>query len=101
MIKIKKKIIGSIVLGNIVEYYDFGIYAVYVSVIGKLYFPENQPFINTLWGLGVFSIGFLMRPIGGIIFGHIGDKMGRKKAITLSYYRYGFLYYKYRIIAWL
>ena len=81
---IKRRIIGSIVLGNIVEYYDFGIYAVYVTMIGELYFPESTPFLRTLAAFTVFAVGFLMRPLGGIIFGHIGDRMGRKKAITIS-----------------
>lgn len=80
----KRKIISSAIVGNIVEYYDFGIYAVYASTIGKLFFPASSPFIQALAALSVFAIGFLMRPIGGMVFGHIGDIVGRKTALTIS-----------------
>jgi MHS family proline/betaine transporter-like MFS transporter len=80
----KRKIVSSAVVGNIVEYYDFGIYAVYASMIGGLFFPPADDFIQTLAALAVFAIGFLMRPIGGIVFGHIGDRYGRKVALTSS-----------------
>ena len=80
----KRKIISSAIVGNIVEYYDFGIYAVYASTIGKLFFPSSSHFIEALAALSVFAIGFLMRPIGGMVFGHIGDIIGRKTALTIS-----------------
>jgi len=80
----KRKIIGSAIVGNIVEYYDFGIYAVYASTIGKLFFASSDPFIQALAALSVFAMGFLMRPIGGMVFGHIGDIFGRKTALTIS-----------------
>ncbi len=80
----KRKIVGSALVGNIVEYYDFGIYAVYAKTIAVLYFPMTDHFTQILLTLSVFAIGFLMRPIGGMIFGHIGDVFGRKTALTLS-----------------
>lgn len=80
----KRKIISSAVVGNIVEYYDFGIYAVYASTIGKLFFASSSPFLQALAALSVFAVGFLMRPVGGMVFGHIGDIVGRKTALTIS-----------------
>lgn len=80
----KRKIVAPAIVGNIVEYYDFGIYAVYASIIGKLFFPSHSEFLQTLSALAVFAVGFLMRPIGGVFFGHIGDRVGRKTALTIS-----------------
>ena len=80
----KRKIIGSAIVGNIVEYYDFGIYAAFAPLIGKLFFPESDQVTQVLYSLIVFAMGFLARPLGGIVFGHIGDKMGRKVSLTIS-----------------
>jgi MHS family proline/betaine transporter-like MFS transporter len=80
----KRKIVGSAILGNIVEYYDFGIYAVFATKIGEVFFASSDPFIQTLLALSVFAVGFLMRPLGGFFFGHIGDRFGRKVALTIS-----------------
>lgn len=80
----KRKIVGSAIVGNIVEYYDFGIYAVFASIIGALFFPEFDKIAQILFAFGIFALGFFMRPIGGIIFGHIGDKFGRRTALTIS-----------------
>lgn len=80
----KKKIVGSAVVGNIIEYYDFGIYAVFATSIGRLFFPSQEHFVQIILTFSVFALGFLMRPLGGIIFGHIGDRFGRKVALTTS-----------------
>lgn len=80
----KGKVISSAIVGNIVEYYDFGLYAVYAKTIGALFFPAKDEFTQILLSLNIFAVGFLMRPIGGIVFGHIGDRFGRKLALILS-----------------
>ena len=69
----KKKIISSAIIGNIVEYYDFGIYAVFAEIIGRLFFPNLNEHMQLLSSFAIFAIGFFMRPLGGIFFGHIGD----------------------------
>ena len=84
MDKSKRKVVVSAIVGNIVEYYDFGIYAVFTPIIGQLFFPSSDPFIQMILAFSVFAIGFLMRPLGGFIFGHIGDKLGRKVSLTIS-----------------
>jgi MHS family proline/betaine transporter-like MFS transporter len=80
----KTKIVGSALIGNIVEYYDFGIYAVFTVTIGKLFFPSEDTLSETMMAFFVFALGFMMRPIGGAVFGHIGDKFGRKVALSIS-----------------
>jgi MHS family proline/betaine transporter-like MFS transporter len=81
----KKKLVGSAIVGNIVEYYDFGLYAVFVTTIGQLFFPESSDkIVQTLQAFSVFALGFMMRPLGGVFFGYIGDKFGRKTSLTIS-----------------
>jgi MHS family proline/betaine transporter-like MFS transporter len=71
-------------VGNILEWYDFAIYGFLAPVISPLFFPDNNSMAGLIKTYGVFAAGYLMRPIGGVIFGHIGDRMGRKKALQLS-----------------
>lgn len=80
----KRKIVGPAIVGNIVEYYDYGLFAVYTHTLGSLFFPSTDPFLQTLLAFATFAIGFFMRPLGGIVFGYIGDKFGRKASLTIS-----------------
>ncbi len=80
----KFRIILPAIIGHILEFYDFTIYAVFAVELGQLFFPQSSSLSQLLSSLGVFSAGFIMRPIGGILFGHIGDKYGRKLALTIS-----------------
>lgn len=80
----KRKIVGPAIVGNIVEYYDFGLFAVYAHVIGALFFPATDPFLQTMLAFATFAVGFFFRPLGGIVFGYIGDKLGRKASLTVS-----------------
>jgi MHS family proline/betaine transporter-like MFS transporter len=80
----KYKVIAAAITGNIVEYYDFGIYAVFAGIIGSLFFPTVDPTMELILAFSVFSVGFMMRPLGGMVFGYIGDRFGRKKALIVS-----------------
>lgn len=71
-------------VGNILEWYDFAIYGYFAPILAKLFFPSADPVASVLAAFGVFAIGFFMRPIGGLIFGHIGDCVGRRTALTWS-----------------
>lgn len=71
-------------IGNVLEWYDFSVYAYFAPVFGNLFFPSHDPVVSLINTFGVFAIGYLMRPIGGIILGQIGDKFGRKKALVIS-----------------
>ena len=78
------KIIISGVIGNILENYDYVLYANFAIIIAKLFFPSSNIYNSMLATFGIFAAGFFMRPIGAIIFGHIGDKYGRKIALSAS-----------------
>lgn len=80
----KAKVVLGAITGNIVEYYDFGIYAIFATIIGRLFFPSNDSETDRILAFGVFSIGFMMRPLGGLVFGYIGDNFGRRKALIAS-----------------
>lgn len=71
-------------IGNALEWYDFVIYGYFVVIFGALFFPGADPFTQVLASWGIFWTGFLARPLGSIVFGHIGDKISRKFALTLS-----------------
>ena len=70
--------------GNILEWYDFSIYGFFAYAIGENFFPSNSPSTSLIDAFGVFAAGFLMRPVGALLFGHIGDRRGRRIALTLS-----------------
>lgn len=72
------------IFGNILEWYDFAVFGFLAPVIGTLFFPEDDAMAGLLKTYGVFAVGYLMRPLGGVVFGIIGDKYGRKKALQLS-----------------
>ncbi len=78
------KIVISGVIGNILENYDYVLYANFAVIISKLFFPQTDLYTSMLATFGVFAAGFFMRPIGAVIFGHIGDKYGRKIALSAS-----------------
>ncbi len=73
-------------LGGTLEFYDFVIYALYIDAIVKpLFLPQSlDPITKDLFAWGIFAAGYLVRPVGGIIMAHFGDKVGRKKMFTLS-----------------
>lgn len=81
-----KNLLISCMIGNAVEWYDFVIYGYFAAIFGSLFFPNADPVIQILASWGVFWSGFIARPLGSIVFGHIGDKVGRKSALTLSIY---------------
>ena len=78
------RLIGAGTAGNIMEWYDFAVYGYFAGTIGQHFFPSTDPTASLIAAFGVFAAGFLMRPLGGVVFGHIGDRIGRKAALTLS-----------------
>lgn len=71
-------------IGNVLEWYDFALYGYLAPIIADLFFPSDNPAISLIKTFGVFAAGFFMRPLGSLVFGHIGDKYGRKQALALS-----------------
>ena len=72
------------VIGNVLEWYDFALFGFFAPVISQLFFPSDNRIASLLATFGVFALGFLMRPSAAHFFGHIGDRLGRKKALELS-----------------
>jgi len=79
------KVVAASMAGTTVEWYDFFLYGVAAAVVfPAVFFPSNDPAVGTLLALGTFAIGFVARPLGGLVFGHYGDKLGRKKLLVIS-----------------
>jgi len=79
-----RKVVVAGMIGNGLEWYDFALYGYFAPVIGRLFFPDNDEYIQMLSTYGIFAAGFLMRPVGAIFFGYLGDKLGRKFSLALS-----------------
>ena len=77
-----KKLIVSSIAGNALEFYDLGVYGFLSTLMIPYFFPEGTMGDNLLISLAVFSIGFLARPVGSILFGHLGDRIGRRYALS-------------------
>ncbi len=80
----KKKLIFTSGIANAFEWYDYTLFAHLAPILSAKYFPDDDPNVSLLKGLLLFAVGYLMRPIGGIFFGIIGDKFGRRTALSLS-----------------
>lgn len=72
------------IAGNVLEWYDFAVYGFFAPIIAHQFFPSDDPAVSLIASFGAFAAGFLMRPIGGAVFGHIGDRYGRVTALKLS-----------------
>ena len=82
--KAKRKVVISGMLGNGLEWYDYALYGHMSIVFSQLFFPAGDSGKNLILTLLIFAAGFVSRPLGAIFFGRIGDKFGRKKALTMS-----------------
>jgi MFS family permease len=72
-------------VGTTIEFYDFYIYATAAALIlGQVFFPSGNPALSTLAAFGTFAVGFIARPLAGMVFGHLGDRLGRKKMLLLT-----------------
>ncbi|TCN35129.1 metabolite-proton symporter [Kribbella orskensis] len=79
------RVVGASLIGTTVEWYDFFLYGVAASVVfGELFFPKGEELTGTLLSFATFAVGFFARPIGGVVFGHFGDRLGRKNLLVLS-----------------
>jgi len=80
-----RKVVVASTFGTIIEWYDFFLYGFAAALIfGKLFFPTSDPMLGTIAALSVYAVGYLARPLGGIIFGHFGDRIGRRSMLVLS-----------------
>jgi MHS family proline/betaine transporter-like MFS transporter len=77
--------IGGTVVGNLMEWYDVGVYGYLAVIIGRLFMPESVgSTAQTLFSLGVFAVTFVARPLGGIVLGQLGDRLGRQKVLVFT-----------------
>src|SRR5207245_9384342 len=80
-VQLRRAVVASSV-GSIIQAYDFLRYGQVTGLVfGKLYFTESDPLVGTLQAFGIYAVGFVSRPIGAAIFGHYGDRIGRKAAL--------------------
>ena len=80
-----RRVIVASLIGTSLEWYDFFIYGIAAALVfNKLFFPSFEPLVGTLLAFATFAVGFVARPIGGVVFGHYGDKIGRKNVLVVT-----------------
>lgn len=83
--RLKARHVAAVTAGNALEFFDFLTYAFFAAQIGRTFFPSHTPMGSLLASLATFGVGFLMRPVGAFVIGRIGDRIGRKPAMLLSF----------------
>ena len=79
------KVAAASFIGTAVEWYDFFLYGTAAALIfNRLFFPSFDPLVGTLAAFATFAVGFVARPLGGVVFGHFGDKLGRKSMLSAT-----------------
>ena len=80
-----RRVIAASMIGTTVEWYDFFLYGSAAALVfNRLFFPDYDPLVGTMLAFATYALGFVARPVGGIVFGHYGDRIGRKKLLMLS-----------------
>ena len=80
-----RKVVAASMIGTTIEWYDFFLYGTAAALVfNKLFFPASEPLVGTMLAFATYALGFVARPLGGIVFGHFGDRIGRKKLLMLS-----------------
>lgn len=71
-------------IGNALEWYDFAVYGFLAPILGRIFFPAEDSVASLLAAFGALAVGYVARPVGGVVFGHIGDRFGRKRSLVVS-----------------
>jgi MFS family permease len=83
-IQLRRAVLAS-TIGTAIEWYDFFLYSTVTGLVfAKLYFPQSDPLVGTLEAFAVYAVGFVARPVGAAIFGHFGDRIGRKSTLIAT-----------------
>src|ERR687887_2244751 len=83
-VQLRRAVIAATV-GTAIEWYDFFLYSTVTGLVfAKLFFPHSDPLVGTLEAFGIYAVGFVARPIGAAIFGHYGDRIGRKATLIAT-----------------
>jgi MFS transporter, MHS family, proline/betaine transporter len=80
----QRRIAVACIIGNFLEYFEFAVYGFFAAAIGATFFPTGSETEQLLQSLAVFGVAFLLRPVGGVLFGLIGDRLGRRTALSIS-----------------
>ncbi|WP_224390025.1 MFS transporter [Pseudonocardia sp. ICBG1293] len=78
----RRRAVAAIAIGNLLEWYDFAVYATLASVLGPLFFPSTSASASLLAGLSVFAVGYVARPVGALVFGRLADSSGRRAGLV-------------------
>src|ERR671916_489377 len=80
-----RRVVMASLVGTTIEWYDFFLYGSAAALVfNRLFFPDYDPLIGTLLAFATYALGFVARPVGGIVFGHFGDRIGRKRLLMTS-----------------
>ncbi|MEV7677417.1 MFS transporter [Streptomyces sp. NPDC088341] len=79
-----RRAVRAAALGNAMEWFDFGIYSYLAATLGQVFFPSGNPTVQLISSFATFAVAFLVRPVGGMVFGPMGDRIGRKKVLALT-----------------
>ena len=91
------RIVAASLVGTTIEWYDFFLYGSAAALVfNTLFFPTADPLTGTLLAFSTYAIGFVARPLGGLVFGHFGDRIGRKKLLVLSLLMMGVRHVRHR-----
>jgi MFS transporter, MHS family, proline/betaine transporter len=77
------RVVAATMIGNALEWFDFLIYGYFAATIARTFFPSDDPFVSMLFATATFALSFLVRPLGGVLFGMYADRVGRKPALTV------------------
>ena len=80
-----RRVVAASMIGTTIEWYDFFLYGTAAALVfNKLFFPASEPLVGTMLAFATYALGFVARPLGGVVFGHFGDRIGRKRLLMLS-----------------
>lgn len=79
-----RRVVVAGMIGNVLEWYDFAVYGYFAAVIGRHFFPSDDHAVSVIAAFGVFAVGFAARPLGAALFGHLGDRIGRRRVLLIS-----------------
>ena len=79
-----RKALGGTIVGNTMEWYDVGVFGYLITTMGPVFLPEADKAVQNLFLLGTFAATFIARPLGGVVFGWLGDKIGRQKVLATT-----------------
>ena len=83
-VQLRRAIVAS-TIGTAIEWYDFFLYSTVTGLVfAKLFFPHSDPLVGTLQAFAIYAVGFVARPVGAAIFGHYGDRIGRKSTLIAT-----------------